>query len=64
MVNEIVVRINGVEKVFPLEAKVFKDGKGARGFYAGGREEINSVKYRFNLLVIEIGSKPREAKIK
>ena len=63
MVNEIKVRINGVEKVFPLVEKVFKDGKGAKGFYCGGREEFSGVKYRLNLLIFEMGSKPRKEKV-
>jgi len=46
-----------VLQVFTFEAKDFKTG--SRGFHAQGKLPVNGKKYQCNLMLIEIGSKPK-----
>jgi len=58
--SKATIEIEGITKDFELVKKEFKTG--SRGYWAGGKLQVGDVKYQCNLLIIEIGSKPKKEK--
>jgi hypothetical protein len=53
------VQLKGAKQSFILSGeKNFKTG--SRGFHAQGKMQIGEKNYQVNILVVEIGSKPKE----
>ena len=59
VVGSVSIDILGENIKLNLRPKKYK--KGTKGFYAFGRSAIGSKDYQFNIIVIELGSKPKEA---
>ena len=57
--GSISIDLLGTNVKLNLRPKKYK--KGTKGFYAFGRSAIGSKDYQFNIIVIELGSKPKEA---
>jgi hypothetical protein len=63
MSNEIdmaTIQLNAEKMNFLLSKKDFKTG--SRGYHAQGKMMSNGKNYQINILVVEIGSKPKEEK--
>lgn len=52
------VQLGGEKQNFILSKKDFKTG--SKGYHAQGKMEANGKRFQVNILVVEIGSKPRE----
>ena len=52
------IKIGETEQGFVLNQKQFKTG--SRGYHGQGKMSIGEKKYQINILVVEIGSKPKE----
>jgi hypothetical protein len=48
------------ESKFALKAKTFSTG--SRGFYTNGRMEIDFESYTVTVMLVKVGSKPKEVK--
>lgn len=53
--NRATIEIENDKGEFELQQKVFKTG--SRGYWAGGKMEINKKRYQVSINVVEIGSK-------
>jgi hypothetical protein len=65
MSNEVdmaTIQLNGEKMNFLLGKKDFKTG--SRGYHAQGKMMSGGKNYQVNILVVEIGSKPKEEKKK
>ncbi|MCL1977541.1 MAG: hypothetical protein FWG55_05525 [Candidatus Bathyarchaeota archaeon] len=63
MSNEVdmaTIELNGERMNFLLGKKDFKTG--SRGYHAQGKMMSGGKNYQVNILVVEIGSKPKEEK--
>ncbi|MCL1966076.1 MAG: hypothetical protein FWF66_07450 [Candidatus Bathyarchaeota archaeon] len=63
MSNEVdmaTIQLNGEKMNFLLSKKDFKTG--SRGYHAQGKMMSGGKNYQVNILVVEIGSKPKEEK--
>jgi hypothetical protein len=58
--NIVTIELKGVKQVFVLNKKDFKTG--SRGYHATGKMQVGDKRYQCNILVVEIGSKPKENK--
>jgi hypothetical protein len=56
------IQLGGKKMEFPLGKKDFKTG--SRGYHAQGKMMSGGKNYQVNILVVEIGSKPKEEKKK
>jgi hypothetical protein len=56
------IQLNGEKMNFMLGKKDFKTG--SRGYHAQGKMMSGGKNYQVNILVVEIGSKPKEEKKK
>ena len=54
------IQLNGEKMNFFLSKKDFKTG--SRGYHAQGKMMSDNKNYQINILVVEIGSKPKEEK--
>jgi hypothetical protein len=57
-VDMVTIELNGEKMNFLLGVKDFKTG--SRGYHAQGKMVSGGKKYQVNILVVEIGSKPKE----
>lgn len=55
--SKVTVEIEDVSQEFSLVAKTFKTG--SRGYHAMGKMQVGDKRYQCNLLLVEIGSKPK-----
>jgi len=60
-VDMATIQLNGEKMNFLLGKKDFKTG--SRGYHAQGKMMSGGKNYQVNILVVEIGSKPKEEKI-
>ncbi len=59
-VNRVVVELEGTTNQFLLSPKTFSTG--SRGYHGQGKIELpNGKRYQVNLLLTEIGSKPKKS---
>ena len=56
--NLATIQLKGVKREFVLNKKDFKTG--SRGFHAQGKMQVADKRYQCNILVVEIGSKPKQ----
>jgi len=56
--NLATIQLKGVKQEFVLNKKDFKTG--SRGYHAQGKMQVGDKRYQCNLLVVEIGSKPKD----
>jgi hypothetical protein len=61
-VDMATIQLNGEKMNFLLGKKDFKTG--SRGYHAQGKMMSGGKNYQVNILVVEIGSKPKEEKKK
>lgn len=59
MTDEVKVTIEGVERTFPLNAKVFRTK--STGYHAFGKLPVGEKKFQINVIAVLIGSKPEAA---
>ena len=56
--NLAIIQLKGVKQEFVLNKKDFKTG--SRGYHAQGKMQVGDKRYHCNILVVEIGSKPKD----
>jgi hypothetical protein len=56
--NLAIIQLKGVKQEFVLNKKDFKTG--SRGYHAQGKMQVGDKRYQCNILVVEIGSKPKD----
>jgi len=56
--NLAIIQLKGVKQEFVLNKKDFKTG--SRGYHAQGKMQVGDKRYQCNLLVVEIGPKPKD----
>jgi hypothetical protein len=57
-INLATIQLKGVKQEFVLNKKDFKTG--SRGYHAQGKMQVGDKRYQCNILVVEIGSKPKD----
>jgi len=57
-VDMATIQLGGEKQNFILNKKDFKTG--SKGYHAQGKMEANGKRFQVNILVVEIGSKPKE----
>jgi hypothetical protein len=56
--NLAIIQLKGVKQEFVLNKKDFKTG--SRGYHAQGKMQVGDKRYQCNILVVEIGLKPKD----
>ena len=57
-INLATIQLKGIKQEFILNKKDFKTG--SRGYHAQGKIQVGEKRYQCNILVVEIGSKPKD----